>query len=527
MNPANSPDEPTKAFVPGELGVDRANPFQAGPVGDHDDIVDAVLVTPATPPPAARPLSWSGILAWLVVFALTTFLVVQVALQQFVYVDLSTADATPMDLIQVQSQAKLAVGQRELGESLGVAQSESDIDTLLAAIETGIYEQRMVAAVLHNELKSPEDALAYLESVDALAEENDFEPTDNQQRLRSTCETLFTQYQNGDLDSSSLSQADQDFLKERLQWAGELALVPPESPRVELRREVVDAAKFSMLVMFGAFGAILLAVGLGFVVFIVMAIMFFTKKLGLQFSTTGTDHNIYIETFAIWMLLFFGLSIGLGLFINEPLWQLGMQLVVFFGSLSCLLWPVIRGVPFAQVRQDIGWNFGRPLGTIGSAGVSYLATLPLLIPGFIALVVMMSLITAAQAGGEFARPSTPGHPIQEFVSSGDPTAMVIIFAVACIAAPIVEETMFRGVLYRHLRDWTGRWHRVASVLLSASLNAFIFASIHPQGVMGVPVLFTLAIGFSFAREWRGSLAPAMVMHFAHNFLVTCFSFVVL
>jgi membrane protease YdiL (CAAX protease family) len=40
--------------------------------------------------------------------------------------------------------------------------------------------------------------------------------------------------------------------------------------------------------------------------------------------------------------------------------------------------------------------------------------------------------------------------------------------------------------------------------------------IHPQGLLAVPALMSLAIAFSLAREWRGSLIAPMVMHGVSN-----------
>ena len=49
--------------------------------------------------------------------------------------------------------------------------------------------------------------------------------------------------------------------------------------------------------------------------------------------------------------------------------------------------------------------------------------------------------------------------------------------------------------------------------------SFIFAAIHPQGALGIPVLMAPAIGFTAAREWRGSLVPSMTVHALNNGLV--------
>jgi membrane protease YdiL (CAAX protease family) len=48
----------------------------------------------------------------------------------------------------------------------------------------------------------------------------------------------------------------------------------------------------------------------------------------------------------------------------------------------------------------------------------------------------------------------------------------------------------------------------------------VFAVVHPQGLIAVPVLMGLALGFTLAREWRGSLVPGMVAHSLNNGLVT-------
>ena len=73
-----------------------------------------------------------------------------------------------------------------------------------------------------------------------------------------------------------------------------------------------------------------------------------------------------------------------------------------------------------------------------------------------------------------------------------------------------------------LRDMTHGWGFAASFLISAVVNSFLFAVVHPQGLGGVPALMGLAMGFSLGREWRGSLIPSMVAHAINNGLVMLF-----
>ena len=68
-----------------------------------------------------------------------------------------------------------------------------------------------------------------------------------------------------------------------------------------------------------------------------------------------------------------------------------------------------------------------------------------------------------------------------------------------ITKPIVEEIMFRGVLYHLLRESTRNW-RVWSIVFSVAASGFVFAVIHPQGWLGVPVLMGVSAG-DRASSW--------------------------
>jgi hypothetical protein len=94
--------------------------------------------------------------------------------------------------------------------------------------------------------------------------------------------------------------------------------------------------------------------------------------------------------------------------------------------------------------------------------------------------------------------------------------IVMLFALASVAAPIVEEIAFRGLLYGHLRGVVEPRIRMVSVLVAALASSVVFAIIHPQGVLFVPALGGLAVGFCLFRELRGSLIAPMVAHGVSN-----------
>jgi membrane protease YdiL (CAAX protease family) len=76
------------------------------------------------------------------------------------------------------------------------------------------------------------------------------------------------------------------------------------------------------------------------------------------------------------------------------------------------------------------------------------------------------------------------------------------------------------VFYRYLRDRFSRWPRWLGVGIAAFVSSAIFAAIHPQGLLAIFVLTTLAMGLALAREWRGSLYTSIAMHALNNSLIT-------
>ena len=84
--------------------------------------------------------------------------------------------------------------------------------------------------------------------------------------------------------------------------------------------------------------------------------------------------------------------------------------------------------------------------------------------------------------------------------------------------------MFRGVLYRHLREASSGLRPAVSVLLSGLVVSFLFAVIHPQGFLGLPPLMALALAFTLMREWRGTLLPPMIAHGINNAVATLLLF---
>ena len=317
-----------------------------------------------------------------------------------------------------------------------------------------------------------------------------------------------------DLTAPDVTAEQRAELKKRLGWFGDLALNPKGGPDPAARAAVIAPAE---RLVFAEMAIVLVALGGGAVGFILLILFFaLRRQMRSRFHPGSPYGGVYAETFALWMVLFVGIALGAYLlkFLPSYLPRELIGGVVELLTLLVLAWPVFRGVPWRQVRQDIGWVRGdRPLLEPFYGLLCYVAMLPVVILMGILILIVVQL--GHRAGGHDLF-DTPTHPIVEEVLHAGWWGWIQILFLASVVAPIVEETMFRGVLYRHMREATGPLGRGWSVILSALVVSFVFAALHPQGWLAVPLLMALAIGFTAAREWRGSLVPSMAIHALNN-----------
>jgi len=80
---------------------------------------------------------------------------------------------------------------------------------------------------------------------------------------------------------------------------------------------------------------------------------------------------------------------------------------------------------------------------------------------------------------------------------------------AVIAAPVVEEMGFRGLLYGTLRVRLG-------LPVAAAVSALVFAALHGYGVAGFLSVFTSGVLWAWAFERSGSLLPGIAAHAINN-----------
>lgn len=94
------------------------------------------------------------------------------------------------------------------------------------------------------------------------------------------------------------------------------------------------------------------------------------------------------------------------------------------------------------------------------------------------------------------------------VTTDSPLTLALVLSIALVIAPLFEEVFFRGFAYPVLKQ---RWGATRAVVLVSAA----FAGIHFY-VPGLAPLFVLALGFTLAYEWTGSLIAPLTMHILFN-----------
>lgn len=104
-----------------------------------------------------------------------------------------------------------------------------------------------------------------------------------------------------------------------------------------------------------------------------------------------------------------------------------------------------------------------------------------------------------------------GAIFEEIINS--PRARILIFIPGVLTAPVVEEFIYRGVLYPALQRLVGV---VGAVLLVVVLFTIIHLPRHWFDLRGLAVLGVISISLTLIRAYTGQLLPCILLHFVYN-----------
>ena len=474
----------------------------------------------------APGVAWQGLVAWVVILGVAMYTIVGHQPPEEPSPDDDLQDA--VGLIMMELQGKYFIGTaRMMPLNAPTIYAQSD-----AMLNLGSLGQRQRFIVLAAELAGPATARSRLEELDRLIDDPPVgEPLQLDPEQATVQRVLHELYPAGldELDDeqartiaeqAAISAQDREVVADRLGWFGKLAVSGLSGADAQVRDDLLATATAVAVVLISIAMVGIGALVIGFAGLVLAVVMVFLGRLRTGLGAARGRHFIYAETFAVWFALFVGVQ-DLIVLVPDTALHMGLIVAGFPLSLLALAWPVVRGIPWRDVRRDIGWTLGaRPVlePLIGLGG--YLVTLPILGVGLVITLLLMS-VQALLAGDveTFAPAGGPAHPIIVYMSGPDIGPKLLVLLLAAVCAPLVEETMFRGVLYRHLRDATGPLGIVLSIILSTLVNTVLFAAIHPQGWVAMPALMGLACGMTLLREWRGTLVPSMIVHGVSNALV--------
>ncbi len=97
--------------------------------------------------------------------------------------------------------------------------------------------------------------------------------------------------------------------------------------------------------------------------------------------------------------------------------------------------------------------------------------------------------------------------VEKFMSLKEPASLALLGGVAVVLAPVAEELLFRGLLFRYARGRLPRW---GALLLPAA----VWAALH--GLTAFGPLLALGVVLELAYERTGNLAVPMCAHALFN-----------
>lgn len=363
-------------------------------------------------------------------------------------------------------------------------------------------------AIAAGHLDSAKGANTRLDRIAAALGESSAEPLDEREESFRDIETLRRLYAG-----EELSEESRERLRTRHGWFGRLALTFGDNPDSPERLELFKGAD-TLLVFLSVVGlGIFLAFGLGFVLFITAIVLVAIGKVRPRFTPPAPGGSVYLEVLVVFVAAFAGLKVFLtlaGMALapsggTPPAWFESLSLGAQWLLLLVPLWPLLRGVSWRQFRTDTGLHAPRGLlREVGAGILGYFAGLPILLAGAVA-----SLILKTIADFLTGRKGVPQNPILDYVTGSSPLMLIMLVTLATIWAPLVEETVFRGALYRHLRA-------SMPILFAGVLSALVFGMMHGYDFLLLGGVISLGLTFALIREWRGSLVGPIVAHALHN-----------
>ncbi len=208
---------------------------------------------------------------------------------------------------------------------------------------------------------------------------------------------------------------------------------------------------------------------------------------------------------AFWHVFLHGMTIQFDEMTILP--DLGKQ-TLFFGGLFFILWistlfrkhPATRGSDVSSLHP--------PLGV--SASRRFIITYTLLSAVPICLIALVLNRASGELLSRLVDVDLSNQDLIKLLTSNTLSlrSKIVLSSFILIEAPLLEELLFRGVLF-------GGLTKIMPVWGAMLLSGFLFAFIHVNAVTFIPLWF-LGVAFAWLYVRTGTLLAPMAVHFTFN-----------
>lgn len=429
----------------------------------------------------------------------------------------NTMLSQPIELVVLEKQAKIIIGALEYLKANSSAQSEvikAQVQaTFRQALSSNTASQTnnwaLIASelILYDYLSLKDEARAKLHDLEQIPQADP--------RLSSLHGSILDTFRiklakEGNKELSVLPKRVRETLASEshmLGWFGSLLRVGLDIEAPAEKEAFYQDAKSTSIKMGGLLFVGSLVMLTSALLTLAFAYKYIRKKLVFTFKQSSIETAYLLEIFALYLFAMFGTPylfkyIAPYLPNIDPL---QMNIIAILALLVFILWPLLFRINAQNLFQSLGMS-GLGLGNVVKGflfgPVMYIGSLCTF---FLFLIIYSSVLMYLQI--DISQGTHPVIPILLSESNRETFWMIVFLAV--VVAPIVEEIMFRGAFYSWLRE---RF----SAKSSAIISGFIFASVHPQGLVGVVPLMAIGCILALVREWKHSIIPAIATHACFN-----------
>ena len=214
--------------------------------------------------------------------------------------------------------------------------------------------------------------------------------------------------------------------------------------------------------------------------FIVLSVLVFLETFDFLYRSVGPKTG---KEWDLWRIIATGFALQLGIAIALVLYRLAQ--------------PALFPKQGERTPSPLPHSLGRAL-------FAFVLTFPVV--GLVSFL-WLNCLNLLQGLG-IAVDTQPQTIVQSFLAVRSPTSLALLTLLAVIGAPIVEEIVFRGMIYRFLKS---RMRKHLAILL----NALCFAAFHPELVSFLP-LFVLGVALCLSYEVYGDIRVPIFFHAVFN-----------